>query len=56
MKVKDCLATHCDTSGLLGLSKQIADILLADQAAKVIDISAQVNIVRPSTIPGSSSS
>lgn len=51
MKVKDYLATHCDTSGLLGLSKQIADILLADQAGKVIDISAQVNIVGPSTIP-----
>jgi hypothetical protein len=51
MKVKDYLPTHCNTSGLLGLSKQIADILLAAEAGKVIDISAHVNISGASTIP-----
>jgi N-acetylmuramoyl-L-alanine amidase len=50
MKLKDYLPTHCDTSGLLGLSKQIADILLTDQASKVINISAHVNISGASTI------
>src|SRR5689334_1624618 len=51
MKLKDYLSTHCDTSGLLGISKQIADILLTDQASKVIDISAHVTIAGGSTIP-----
>lgn len=51
MKLKDYLPNHCSTSGLIGLTKQIADILLADQASKVINISAHVNIVGASTIP-----
>jgi len=51
VKLKDYLSTHCDTSGLLGLSRQIADILLADQASRVIDISMHVNIAGGSTIP-----
>lgn len=51
MKLKDYFASHCDTSGLLGLSKQIADILLADQADKVINVSAHVNVSGASTIP-----
>jgi hypothetical protein len=51
MKLGDYLPTHCDTSGLLGLSKQIADILLAAQADKVIDISEHVVISGATTIP-----
>lgn len=51
MKLKDYLPTHCTTSGLLVLSNQIADILLADQASKVINISAHVNTSGASTIP-----
>ena len=51
MKLGDYLPSHCNTSGILGLSKQIADILLADQADKVINISANVVISGSSTIP-----
>src|ERR1700761_872523 len=51
MNVQDYLKTHCDTSGLKKLSQQIADILLTDQADKVIDISGQITITGSSTIP-----
>jgi N-acetylmuramoyl-L-alanine amidase len=51
MNVTEYLANNCDTVGLLGLSNQIADILLADQSGKVLDITDHVNIVGSSTIP-----
>ena len=51
MKLKDYLPTHCNTGGLIGLANQIADILLADQASNVMDVTAHVNLGGASTIP-----
>ena len=52
MLLRDYLPTNCDTSGLGGLTKQIAETLLANLPPdKVIDISPNVVIAGSSTLP-----
>jgi N-acetylmuramoyl-L-alanine amidase len=52
MLLKDYLPTSCDTSGLAGLSKQIAATLLADlPSGKVIDVTSNVIIAGSTTLP-----
>ncbi len=52
MLIREYLPSHCDTSGLAGLSKQIAHTLLDSLTpGKVIDISNEVLITGPTTLP-----
>ena len=51
MLLRDYLPTNCSTAGLMGLTKQIADILIAAQADKLIDVSARVTIAGGTTLP-----
>lgn len=52
MLLREYLPTNCDTSGLAGLSKQIAETLLNSLSPeKVIDVSAHVIVAGPTTLP-----
>jgi len=52
MLIRDYLPTNCSTSGLMGLTKQIADTLIASlPPGTVIDVSAHVTIAGGSTLP-----
>ena len=52
MLLGDYLPDNCSTSGLMGLTQQIVDTLIADlPAGMVIDISSKVNKVGGSTLP-----
>jgi hypothetical protein len=52
MLLGEYLPKNCDTSGLIGLAKQIAEKLLADQPpGEVVNVSANVTIAGSSTLP-----
>ena len=52
MLLKEYLPTSCDTSGLAGLTKQVAAMLLDNlPAGEVLDISSNVVQSGPTTIP-----
>ena len=52
MLLRDYLPTSCSTAGLMGLTKQIADTLIASlPPGKVVDVSAHVTIAGVTTLP-----
>lgn len=51
MKLGEYIPVNCNTAGLAGLAKQIADMLLAEQASLVTDISEHVIKAGSTTIP-----
>jgi len=51
MLLGEYLPTSCSTDGVKGLTMQVADILKTRMAAEIVDISAHVEIVGPTTIP-----
>src|ERR1043166_2869722 len=51
MVLGEYLPTSCSTDGVKGLTMQVADILKTRMAAEIVDISAHVEIVGPTTIP-----
>lgn len=52
MLIRDYLPTNCSTSGLMGLTKQIVDMLVGSlPPGALIDVSDHVNTVGGSTLP-----